>query len=559
MEREPTVQLFDKLHFNKQVARVKVYLGGDEIIPQSSTPYLIVQWDPFLEPVYHVSGQWDVVILANINGTNPSVVAGWNGIGTGFIYPNPGDRINVTVTYDPSTNTLSGVATDLNTGQSVSFTLSLSGNFTPPSSGNYVFGIGAGTGWGYADWALLYVAMIGNVKSPSPSPTYYSVNFTEVGLPPGTAWNVTLNGVTETSSSSSIVFTVPNGEYSYSVASPILVNGVEYVATEPTGTVAVNNANVTVTVQYVPATPPTPSRSSLAVQVFNVNNRPATSVPGVVYGVLYSSSGFEALAYMNSSGYLNFNNLTPGTYTLEVYHYPNTGLNLTEYWGNATIAVQAGYNGYAFTRHEPWIYDLQPMAGSGQIAVNVTVDNPLGNAVQGEVELWVTSNPSTASPYAPSAVRYVTLNPGLNTFTISYPVSQAGTYYVYAAVSAMISQYLPTDQRNWTLIEQQISQYTTTTTSTEATTATTTSITTTATTATTATQTVQPSVQTATTATGASGIQPPPLVVVPTPQSTANGQTRQIGALQIATWALVGVAAFLLAYLLSGFVLSRKP
>jgi hypothetical protein len=151
---------------------VKVYIGG--IIPQSSTPYLIVQWDPFLEPVYHVSGQWNVEILSNINGTNPSVVAGWIGIGTGFIYPNPGDRINVTVTYDPSTNTLSGVVTDLNLGQSVSFTMSLSGYFTPPSSGNYVFGVGSTTGWGYANWALLYVAMIGNVKSPSP--TYYSVN-----------------------------------------------------------------------------------------------------------------------------------------------------------------------------------------------------------------------------------------------------------------------------------------------------------------------------------------------------------------------------------------------
>jgi hypothetical protein len=138
---------------------INVYLGGDEIIPQSSTPYLIVQWDPFLEPVYGVSGQWNVVILSNIDGNNPSVVAGWNGIGTGFIYPNPGDRINVTVTYDPSTNTLTGVVTDLNTGQSVSFTLSLSGYFTPPTSGNYVFGIGAGTGWGYANWALLYVAM----------------------------------------------------------------------------------------------------------------------------------------------------------------------------------------------------------------------------------------------------------------------------------------------------------------------------------------------------------------------------------------------------------------
>jgi len=156
---------------------VKVYLGGDEIIPQSSTSYLIVQWDPFLEPVYQVSGQWNVVILSNINGTNPSVVTGWNGIGTGFIYPNPGDQINVTVTYDPSTNTLSGVVTDLNTGQSVSFTLSLSGYFTPPSSGNYVFGVGAGTGWGYANWALLYVAMIGNVKSLSHSalPTWVAV------------------------------------------------------------------------------------------------------------------------------------------------------------------------------------------------------------------------------------------------------------------------------------------------------------------------------------------------------------------------------------------------
>jgi hypothetical protein len=157
---------------------VKVSVGG--IIPQSSTPYLIVQWDPFLEPVYHVSGQWNVEIMSNINGTYPSNVTPWFGIGTGFIYPNPGDRINVTVTYDPSTNTLSGVVTDLNTGQSVSFTLSLSGYFTPPSSGNYVFGVGATTGWGYANWALLNVAMIGNVKLPSPSPTYYSVNPTWV-------------------------------------------------------------------------------------------------------------------------------------------------------------------------------------------------------------------------------------------------------------------------------------------------------------------------------------------------------------------------------------------
>jgi hypothetical protein len=80
--------------------------------------------------------------------------AGWDGIGTGAFQPRPGDRINITVTYDPSTNTLTGIATDLNTGQSASFTLNLGNYYTPPSSQNYVFGVGA-TG---PYWALLYVA-----------------------------------------------------------------------------------------------------------------------------------------------------------------------------------------------------------------------------------------------------------------------------------------------------------------------------------------------------------------------------------------------------------------
>jgi len=204
---------------------------------------------------------------------------------------------------------------------------------------------------------------MGNVSSPSPSPTNhtlpspsnYTVNFTEVGLPPGTVWNVTLNGVTNSSSSSSIIFTVPNGEYSYSVASPILVNGVEYVATKPSGTVTVNGTNVTITVQYVPLRSPS---SSLTVQVYNVLGRPATTVPGVVLGVLYNSS-FKEVAYMNSSGYLNFRGVSPGTYTLEVYHYPNTGLNLTEYWGGMTVNLRSGSNFATFYRHEPWIYNLQ--------------------------------------------------------------------------------------------------------------------------------------------------------------------------------------------------------
>jgi len=163
---------------------------GDVIYPQSSTPYIVVQWDPIWQFAGYTqsgaTGQWNVWIVSNPSGDNPSIspspspnlrgyssiglpYAGWDGIGTGAFQPRPGDRINVTVTYDPSTNTLSGVATDLNTGQSASFTLNLGNYFTPPSSGNYVFGVG---GAGYS-WALLYVAMTTSIEpTPSALPTW---------------------------------------------------------------------------------------------------------------------------------------------------------------------------------------------------------------------------------------------------------------------------------------------------------------------------------------------------------------------------------------------------
>ncbi|MFP3234401.1 MAG: hypothetical protein RXR08_12260, partial [Sulfolobaceae archaeon] len=191
--------------------------------------------------------------------------------------------------------------------------------------------------------------------------------------------------------------------------------------------------------------------SSLTVQVYNVLGRPATTVPGVVLGVLYNSS-FKEIAYMNSSGYLNFYGVSPGTYTLEVYHYPNTGLNLTEYWGGMTVNLQPGSNFVTFYRHEPWIYNLQVSASYGEIVVTVTVNGTVTSPTQGEIELWVTNNPSLASPYSPSETFAVIINPGFNTFNFTYQVSKAGTYYVYAAVLTYISTYTVTDQWNWTAV-----------------------------------------------------------------------------------------------------------
>lgn len=146
---------------------------GDVILPQSSSTYIVVQWDPYWQTGYTKSGttgQWNVWIVSNSGGKNPSVTpnpspnlgssyAGWDGIGTGAFQPSPGDYICITVTYNPSTNTLSGVAYDINTGQSASFTQGLGNSFKAPPSGTYAFGVGAATGTegAYANWGVVYV------------------------------------------------------------------------------------------------------------------------------------------------------------------------------------------------------------------------------------------------------------------------------------------------------------------------------------------------------------------------------------------------------------------
>ncbi len=73
----------------------------------------------------------------------------------------------------------------------------------------------------------------------------YSVTFTEVGLPGGTSWSVTLNGSTVAGTGTSIVFEEANRAYTFSVGS---VSG--YTVSPSGGSVTVNGASVLVTVQF---------------------------------------------------------------------------------------------------------------------------------------------------------------------------------------------------------------------------------------------------------------------------------------------------------------------
>ena len=75
--------------------------------------------------------------------------------------------------------------------------------------------------------------------TPSVAATY-AVTFTESGLPTGTSWSVTLSGVLQSSSTSTITFQEPNGTYAFSAGS---VSG--YNVAPSTGNLRVSGAPVT--------------------------------------------------------------------------------------------------------------------------------------------------------------------------------------------------------------------------------------------------------------------------------------------------------------------------
>jgi YVTN family beta-propeller protein len=78
----------------------------------------------------------------------------------------------------------------------------------------------------------------------------FEVTFEAAGLPTGTPWAVTLNGSTNSSSTTSVDFAEPNGTWAFGVGP---VTG--YTVTPPTGNVTVNGSNVTVAIRFT-LTPP---------------------------------------------------------------------------------------------------------------------------------------------------------------------------------------------------------------------------------------------------------------------------------------------------------------
>ena len=74
----------------------------------------------------------------------------------------------------------------------------------------------------------------------------YTVSFVRTGIPAGTAWSVTFNGITNTTAGALVTFRSYNGTYSFSVSN---VSG--FLLRESSGSITVDGENITHSVEYM--------------------------------------------------------------------------------------------------------------------------------------------------------------------------------------------------------------------------------------------------------------------------------------------------------------------
>jgi hypothetical protein len=121
--------------------------------------------------------------------------------------------------------------------------------------GSFLFSVATVTGYTPSPTSgTLAVTNVGASQlitfSNKPAPSF-PVYFNETGLPAGTSWSVTLNGVLKAGATSSIVFSMNNGSYLYTIQSPVSIGSwKQYVTTTTSGTASVTGANTAKAISY---------------------------------------------------------------------------------------------------------------------------------------------------------------------------------------------------------------------------------------------------------------------------------------------------------------------
>ncbi len=98
---------------------------------------------------------------------------------------------------------------------------------------------------------------VGSTISINYAPFTYTVTFTEVGLPTGTNWSVSIGGELHSSTGTQILLDEPNGSYAYTVSS---ITG--YSASASSGNVLVSSGSASVTLTFTSTSQPTSTTPS---------------------------------------------------------------------------------------------------------------------------------------------------------------------------------------------------------------------------------------------------------------------------------------------------------
>ncbi|MGI0052872.1 MAG: hypothetical protein ACRECR_01245, partial [Thermoplasmata archaeon] len=160
------------------------------------------------------------------------------------------------------------------------------------------------------------------VRAIGPSPiavvfhrVNYQVSFAEEGLPAGTNWNITLNGVTNSSAMGSIGFVEPNGSYEFTVASS------DRVFQGSGGSITVKGMELTHPVAF--------SRVTYSVAFTETGLPPGTSWSVTLNGAT-TASAVSSVTFSQTNGSYDYSIHAPSGYSTR----PSTGTVAVE--GNAT-------------------------------------------------------------------------------------------------------------------------------------------------------------------------------------------------------------------------------
>jgi hypothetical protein len=194
---------------------------GSVMFPYSSSPDVVIQWDPYWNSVNGSgSGAFNLFLVSpEPNGSVGNYdVDGFGALGSDAgVTPNPGDYLEYDVWYSSSSNVISATLTDENvSGVNYSLSVNLSRHSFAPGVGTptlYDFGVGGSTGTiDKTGWGLLYNSFTSHVGN--------AVRFTETGLPAGTRWWMNVSGESSLNSTTDTISTsLPSGTYDFTVGS----------------------------------------------------------------------------------------------------------------------------------------------------------------------------------------------------------------------------------------------------------------------------------------------------------------------------------------------------